>query len=278
MAQQQLVDYIKQQIGLGVTRETITGSLRDAGWTESDIREAMAGLSPQSSPGAASPPAKAQSVAKPTETSPKSDRGIPTVTIDIVEPRKGESVFQPEAEAVPDPGSLIALAASKKKSHKGVVLGIVFGALIILFGGAGAFFYMKGEDAEKRLTALGAEHAAQKGEIEALTKAVAELTDAKAILANENTDLLNQLSVFRTAGMPAGASAGITVRGVVAFEKNQYTLTTNKGIVLFVKNSRDAKLDAILNPLAGNEAEITGTHPLGSRDVTVTAVNGVTIE
>jgi hypothetical protein len=46
MANQQLVDYIKQQMQLGVSKDAVKGVLAQAGWPEADVNEALAAALP----------------------------------------------------------------------------------------------------------------------------------------------------------------------------------------------------------------------------------------
>ena len=50
MINQQILDYIKQQLQQGVSREQIKSSLMTNGWSESDINEAFTSLSNNSVP------------------------------------------------------------------------------------------------------------------------------------------------------------------------------------------------------------------------------------
>ena len=50
MINQELLDYVKQQLQQGVSKEQIKGSLMGNGWQESDINEAFMALSAPSIP------------------------------------------------------------------------------------------------------------------------------------------------------------------------------------------------------------------------------------
>lgn len=110
MANQQLVDYIKQQLQLGVSKEAVKETLSQAGWPEADINDALSAAAPSpaeaaqsSSPATPSVPSTSATVATETklatETKPAAETKSAT---------KGESArgVQPAASASQDkPGA-----------------------------------------------------------------------------------------------------------------------------------------------------------------------------
>lgn len=74
MANQELLQYIKQQLSLGETKDRVTKVLLDAGWTDGDVKEALEVASPSI---AASKPA----VSAPVVTTPKEKSAIAATSI-----------------------------------------------------------------------------------------------------------------------------------------------------------------------------------------------------
>ena len=80
MANQQLTDYVKEQLANGVTRDAVEQALRTAGWPEPDIKDAMGMRSPFS--GAAAQPmaqTQQQPIAQPMATSPVAQQSAGTL-------------------------------------------------------------------------------------------------------------------------------------------------------------------------------------------------------
>ena len=55
-------------------------------------------------------------------------------------------------------------------------------------------------------------------------------------------------------------------------------ITTKYRVEIIVKNSKDSKVIALLDPLVGTAVEVDGTHAYASREFTVTSVNGAKVE
>ena len=70
-----------------------------------------------------------------------------------------------------------------------------------------------------------------------------------------------------------------SVRGALSGGgKNPYVITTKYRVEIIVKNSKDSKVIALLDPLVGTAVEVDGTHAYASREFTVTSVNGAKVE
>ena len=87
---------------------------------------------------------------------------------------------------------------------------------------------------------------------------------------------INYGNLFVIPQNTTGTSAAkpFALRGLVGQAKGIYNLTTINGLVLSVKNSKDAKLDFSLKPFIGANVELAGTHIPGAYDITVQMVNG----
>lgn len=118
---------------------------------------------------------------------------------------------------------------------------------------------------------------------------------ALTALQDQNNDLNSQLSLFlplkiTTSSVPGATPSStptivtavtpVTLKGILTYSgatstpKNTYILTTSKGIMVTVKNSKDTKADAALKPLIGTQVQLTGIQTAGLREITVTEVNG----
>lgn len=168
-------------------------------------------------------------------------------------------------------------AAGKKGGHS--LLLIVMGAVTALSLGTAGFLWWKGSSSSSAQTkTLISENTSLTQQVAALTGKANDLTTKANTLEADNKTLTAELSIFITAGAGSSGEVAITVRGTLAGGgKTQYVVTTPHGIMAYVKNWKDAKVDAALAPFAGKDIEIGGTHIPGYRDITVTSVNGQAI-
>lgn len=292
MANQQLKDYFIQQSKLGISKDAIKSALLEAGWSESDVNGAMAESSPaaqvapQTTPAQTSTPAViSQSFQKQPETAAKPSS--PFITSDIFKPR-GEPVFQPmtsvnASNVIGEKQEIASVSLKKKLMEEGNKILIIFLGIasIVLLMGNVYFFLQNGNlngridslrkassllgDKETQIVSLSSEKTALSDQVDSLNKTIA--------------DLNGQLSIF--APSPAGSTIPIPfdVNGTLGGGgKSLYSITTSKGIILFVKNSRDATVDAFLKPLLETNVRLEGTHQSGSVQLTATAVNGQEIQ
>ncbi|MBI4085676.1 MAG: hypothetical protein HY433_00285 [Candidatus Liptonbacteria bacterium] len=322
---QQLKDYIDQQVKVGVPNNVIKAALLETGWRETDINEAMALFVP--SAGAA--PAKPAEMIKPveikpieikpidsTQPSPAATAGtagspqikssyfspvlpkvspgsgaqekpapVSFVTSDIFQP-KNESAFETKGIASQTPfpvnkPQIISAAGGMgagpgNNFFKKQIVPIVLGAVsILLFAGAG-ILYAQNSGLQNKINSISVESSSLKTNLDLLASDKNALTEQVATLNQAVNDLSNQLSIYAS---PADASKTqelpITIKGVLGGGgKAAYVLTTNKDILVAVKNSGDSRVDGVLKPLLGTQVEISGTHLLRSDSVTVTAING----
>ncbi len=299
MANQQLVDYIKSQLALGVGKEAVRGELAQTGWSKEDIEDSIR-------------TAEAVSVA-----------AVPTSSVrePVSQARQGgenENVRRTPAQIVPStismsdliPSSQLEMApianmkaTSGKGDKKAVFPDASHGsrrlpkfhasiAVIILivvslaFAGGAAYFYMQGKSLQEKSVVLGAANDTMSTKIGSLNAQVADLTkagdDLKAqvgTLTGEKAELAKYL-VFFVAPPGSGSEASVDVKGALSGGgKVLYALTLENGIRLSMVNSKDAKVDAAFKALASTSSvQIAGTHTPGFRDVTVTAVNGTSVQ
>ncbi len=68
----------------------------------------------------------------------------------------------------------------------------------------------------------------------------------------------------------------VTISGTISEKKAVYYLTTEDGVVLSVKNSKEKNVITVLKPILGSVTEISGTYNLGSAIISLEKVNGKT--
>lgn len=307
MANAQLVDYIKQQLQLGVTKEVIKATLAQAGWPESEINEALSASGPspvqQSSPKisseqvtqaaetASSAPGVTSVSSKPgisassssafsqftQKSSPFTQQSSPFIAKDIFQP-KTEAVFQPESQPIT---SQVAKNSGDGSSLKKYL--IIAGCAVVILGLAGWSIYLFLQNG--KLKQEISQNSALSPALEQANSQVASLTDEKNSLAAqlaeanlEKADLILHLSFFIPPSGEA-TTTSLNIRGSLAGgDKKPYTLTTSRGAVLNIKNSSNKEVASVLQNLLGNEVEISGTYVPGTREITVINVNGTPVE
>jgi hypothetical protein len=267
MVQQQLVDYIKDQFKVGVGEDVLRGALLEAGWSEADIDDSV-----KSARGAAGPPA---SVSPPTKMDVA---GAPIVMSDLMPGTSKMEIIaaKPEVEKAGKTSELEARPSAKLPKFGAKTVVIILVVLLVAAAGAAIFFYTRAKSAEDKLTVILGASDATKSQIADLTKANGDLTSQVSSLTNAKQELEGNLSFFVVpAGLSATSEVSVAFSGILAGGvKSAYTLTATSGIMISVQNYKDEKVDAALKPLAGQTVQISGTHTLGSQNVTVTAVNG----
>ena len=309
-ANQQLKDYIDQQVKLGVSKDAIKVALLGAGWQESDVLEAIGGGT-VSAPAAAAQfktpeimkPVEVKPIetkpieVKPVEITPMAKPSIPSsmpsskpfIASDIFQPKK-EPMFQPRGNAdqksfSSDKPQIVSLSPSKNGTGflgeiKRFALPETIGLIAIAAIGAAVFFYMRNANIETKLAAANQGSSASQTLVASLTSDKANLTDQIASLSQTIDDLQNQLVIFALpqAGSSSTKEIAIKIKGTLrGGGKLSYDIVTDKNIVVSIKNSKDSNVDATLKPLFGNIIEVTGTHSdadYGRSLITVTAVNG----
>ena len=274
MPNPQLVDYIKQQIQGGVSKDAIRKALVDAGWPEADVSESLS------------------SVAFPVATMPAAVSTVQPVikesakpmasTVNLSSAMGGASGASSEIRpSEPVLGSTRAVTTAEE-GHKGLMPMIIMGSIIVILLAALGYVYfsLSGK------LAAGLPGTVDDTELVALRAEVKNLGDAKAAsdtqlaAANaENEKFKAEASFF---AVPVSGSLAQDIEGKIQGVLSgggtmPYTVTTAHGLRVYVKNWKDAKVDAVLKPLLGATVEISGTHKPASPDLTVTAVNGALV-
>jgi hypothetical protein len=346
MANQQLVDYIKQQLQLGVSKEAIRGTLIQVGWAEADINDAFNAATPSTPspvPGAAGPAAgsvvsvpssagpgleaaapagklpppegprvqAAPSVAAPaapalTPTASKPASAVspafsalsqfpqktaggaqsPFVTRDIFQPKDFsrqtvDSSFGSQIQTPPAQVERISLSVSEGSKGKKYLLLAVWVVVFLGLAGGGAYFFWQNrslKDQISRASEASASLEKANSQVASLTNEKNSLTSQLEAVNREKSDLLLNLS-FLVAPPQGATTTEVTVSGVLGGGgKSPYTLTTAYNVVLNVKNSANSDVSKALQPLLGNSVSLSGTYVPGTREITVTAVNGAAVK
>ncbi len=313
MIQQQIVDYAKAQLGAGLSEEVIKGALLQAGWVSADVDDSIKSVTQKKQP----EPARATTVASvsPIAASMPSMVAKPQVSPQSINVRdlfgtagKGSASFptqgtrspiseiQPMKKTETLAVKEMAIGASALKPSRfgrSKIVLIVLTVVAIVSAGAAVYFYMNNKSLSEQVTKLTADSSSNSmasSQVSALTSQLADVTKAKAasdsqaaVLTKNSDELQTELSFFVAPPLPAGATSSpalaFSLSGMLAVQSNTlYSVTASSGLMVSIKNSKDAKVDAALKPLVGKSVEISGTHPRMSRDVTVTSVNGASVQ
>jgi outer membrane murein-binding lipoprotein Lpp len=285
MANQQLVDYIKGQTVAGVSEPDIKKILKDAGWPDADVEDGLKGAK-----GLASQPV-VQSAVSPTVTSVskpmepvKSEPKKESASFDFMTNPGGMASMSsagPVKESKPKDSKPLSMAsdvAAPSGGKSSMLPWIVAGVAIVAMLGIGVYFYLQNSSLSSQADTLTAANSALSSELAALKGTPAnvdELNAAKTDAAEANSEL--GLFVIPTVATGTPPTTPFDFKGTVGTAKSAYTLTTAKGIVFSVKNSKDAKVEAALKPLVGTMAELAGTHIPGAFDFTLITLNGAAL-
>lgn len=298
MVNQQLIDYVKSQLQVGVGKDAIKNALLESGWAEVDVADALKQAS-GGQPAASASPAQSQPVAHAATAAakPASANGGAMMTSDIFQP-KNEPVFDPKVTTGPAlktqpaalpgksagpvmAGSAAASISYGPKKFSGSIVPIALGVGFVVCAGAAIFFFMQKADLAAQLAPLEAARMdadTLRQQVATLEQERDGLTTQVSQLQQSNVALSNDLAMFRVPdGTAAGTTGNVVVTGALRQEAGQYVLFTPNEITVVVKNGKDAKVAAALQALLGNTVTVSGTHVLGSREVTVTTVNGAPI-
>lgn len=291
MANQQLIDYIKGQMMAGVSEQDIRKILKDAGWPDADIEDGVRGAKPGATVGqsavvapAASNPFTGQAARseEPAKTEPKAEPKKEAMSFDFMNNPGGMATMGVSAIKAKESTKLAAVSEDAVAGTGSVKLSggrlpwIIAGVAILALVGSIVYFISKTGKLSAVSDQLAATNATLNAQLAELNNSGAasatELDAAKAAIK----DITDQLNLFVIPQNTTGTLAAkpFILRGLVGQTKGVYNLTTANGIVLSVKNSKDAKLDFTLKPFVGANAELAGTHIPGAYDITVQRVNG----
>jgi hypothetical protein len=280
MINQQLVDYIKQQLQAGVSRDVVLKALGDAGWPAADVSDSMKAATPATPGAVAAAPATPAATINPVVAM----GGVDTMAGPGAATAKSssEKFFARPATAAQVPVAIGDDEEDHPSIKKFVTTMVVMGIVILLLAGALVFVYF---NLNSQLDSAMSGNPNISGEVTTLQGQVSQLaadketltTQANALTA-ERDELATELS-FLVAAPSAGTSTPVTatVKGMLSGNASTtFALTTIHNVRVLVANSKDAAVSAALTPLVTGTSTVTlaGTHLPGSLNLTVTAVNG----
>lgn len=283
MANQQLVDYIKGQATAGVSEADIKKILKDAGWPDTEVEEGFKSSkgSPVLGAVAASPISASQPVAaKPVGTvkvEPKAEPKKDSMSFDFMTNPGGTAGASAGASRGKEDKPLSVSSDPAPAGKPSMLPWIVAGIAIVLMLGVGGYFYMQSNSASSETASLTAANASLTSQLAALRSGSVSSADLDTANADK-AELLSELSLFVNSGTGTSTSAKFDLKGLIGFAKSQYTLTTANNLVLTVKNSKDLKVDIALKPLIGGTAQVSGTHTVGTYEITAEGLNGAPFE
>lgn len=283
MANAQLVDYVKQQLKKGIAKEAILKALKDVGWPDAEISAAMAEAD---APANSTPSATAIPVASsPSQAAAQSAQ--PVVTQQVSSPAataaaSGDSGMTFKInEIMMSPSANPDKLALPKQKAKLLPLVIILAFVALAGVGAAIYFFLQGREGADKLTSLNERIKGMEANLTLLSQAKQDL-EAKLAAATQDKEALNaELAPF-VSTEPFQSSTPelpVTIKGLLSGGDNRtFAITTAAKITFYVKNWKDKGVDAALRPNLGKEVTLSGTHAPGSIEITVTDINGTTIQ
>lgn len=245
MVNQQLADYIKQQLQGGVAKDAVKKALLDAGWPAQDVDDSMGSAGSAASP------------VKETINPAVAMGGNDTKNVAAVAPAAGSKFFADTPGAEKSGGSKLPI--------------IILSAVIVILLGALGYVYWSFSNRAPAATPEAAANPsadtqALDAQIQQLTSDKTALTSQVAALTSTNQGLTDEFNFFSGSGE-------ITVTGKVSVTSGTYYVTTPHNIVVSIKNSKDTKVIADLKSLVGQTAMVKGTRTAGTLTLTMTSVS-----
>ena len=301
MANQQLVDYIKEQLKGGTSKENVKQVLLGVGWTNADIDEAFKIIEAESKP-------EVESIKVPesnlvnlkgveqksgmSETS-SSFQTTPNVIkfdtpreevfkIKLSQEERGASKIESSVgQSTQSQPQQIKIEVGKHPKKFRVILYVVVGLFIAGLLVLVAFLYNKNNQLTNQINA----NLSQRGDLEnqaqtllqtvnELQKQILSLKDENTKLNTEKENLINQLLLFS----PSTSSLDVVLKGTVVLDKGNYFLKTNQDIWVKIKNSKDEKTKLVLDKFIDKEVKVEGLRTPGLRELTVVKINDKTID
>lgn len=279
MINQQLVDYIKQQVQAGISKDVVRKALADAGWSPTDVDDSLRAAEPAVA--AVAGPAVQASQAT---INPVVAMGGVDVAGSSKSPTTGSSsdkFFSRQATTEPS----VVKASVSDEGHppdkKFMAAIIAMGMVILLLAGSLVFMYLN-LNGQLEAARGGAGNPSQAAGLE---QQVSQLNADKEVLAGQvqalsadSETLMAELSFFvPPASATSTAPMSAIIKGTLSGSASTtFVLVTPRNLRVVVANSANANVAAALAPLVGSTEPVTlaGTHPPGSLNLTVTAVNG----
>lgn len=299
MANQDLINYIKEQINAGIRKDDIKKALLEVGWPEKDIEDAFEELN-QKALGPTEeiklPPENIIDL-KAKDTKPKepvkfispeffsSQISSNIVTIKPPENQttqilnnKNQFNLGPADKTSEQQVKIISTSPRPKKFK--IIIDVLFGLLSIGLLGLIVFLYIQNNNLKNRLVASNSQQGDLEGQVQSLTKIInnlqkelSTLKEDNNNLLNEKNDLLNQILLFSSAT----SSLEVEVKAIPLKEGNQYLLKTSQNILVTVKNPTEV-VKKILDKFLNQNIEVSGLRIPGRREITITEINKESLE
>jgi cell division protein FtsL len=293
------VDYIKQQMQAGVPKDAVRKALGDAGWPPADVDDSIKGAEPAGGAGGAGAVQSTGGLGGASVSRPAGQATVnPAVAmggVDVTKKAMTSATGSPAASASDKFFSKPAVTAQASvddeddehpQVKKFMTIMIVMGVVILLLAGALAFVYfsLNGQldAAHSGVTDNSAQLTALQQQVNQLTSEKSDLTAQTQALGTDNQVLLSELGFLVPASATSTAPMPATIKGTLSGNASTtFVLLTPRNVRIIVANSKDAKVSAALAPLAAvtstGAVTLSGTHPVGSLNLTVTAVNGAAL-
>lgn len=296
MIQQQIVDYAKSQLALGVDHEAIKSALIETGWTKAEVDESLDAAAGITKPKAQKPEAKQSEtrvVFEPIKGFIKKEDGLKEPTIIVSDltasPKPSINILAKQKDAVEkkqqgktgEKTMATPITANSSGRLFGIDRSLIFTTtleiLVIGFAASTVIFYLNTVSLNKEVGKLRSAAGAVNSQTEELNHKIDGLQTEVNSLRSENKLLTTELSFF--AAPPTTSAMDIftlsDLKGMLSGgEKNPYVLTTGLGSKISIKNFKDGAVNNVLKPLVGQEISISGTYSPGSGMATINAVNG----
>jgi hypothetical protein len=306
MVQDQLVDYISSQVKLGVTDDAIKAALVGAGWAATDVEDTLKKVKAPATvqttkPVASTGPANSffagsgsgVAAGAPKSAEPQTIRVSDLISSSATSSLAGNAAVNP-AKVSPK-GMAMNPSTSRdsaqtsptpKEKAKSPIMMIVLVILIILFAGAAGYFFFQNTQLSASVGTVNtqsqsvtAQVSTLQAQVQALDASNTSMAAQVAALSASNQNLKTEISFFVAPLGNAAATTSIIVSGIISGGKPTFILTTVDGVKISIKNSADASVRSILQPLASSSqtTQIAGTYVPGSALVTVLTVNGASV-
>ncbi len=180
-------------------------------------------------------------------------------------------------------------SASPVKAKKSYALATesVLGALMVIFAAFAVFLFLQNQGLSSRIAALNGQSSGVSSQISNIQQELAASTTAfQAQIASatvRNSMLALELSFYAVppSMTPATTTFTTALEGAVSGGgRYDYAITTADGAKVYVTNSKDARVIALMKPLVGatsTMAKFAGNYVPGNDTITITAVNGASV-
>jgi hypothetical protein len=283
MANSQLVDYARQQLKKGIAKDAVLKALKDVGWPDAEITSAMSEAEGQTTaPAATTNPVTPVASAQPTVAAQPAAAMPAQFTQPIAQSASasGDMAFKIN-EIMMTPGTSPDKLALPKEKSKLLPAVIGLAVLSVAAVAAAGYFYFQGSGASDEITSLNERMKGLNSQMSLLSQQKQD-SDAKvATLTQDKETLTAELAPF-VSSAPFQSSTPelpVSIKGNLSGGDNRtFAITTPGKITFYVKNWKDKAVDAALRANLTKDVTVAGSHAPGSIDITVTEVNGTTIQ